>query len=147
MLCVSEEIVAWFNILVNHVVLVTISQGCGSLQSDTSELVEVPIQVIIAQRTTTQILHQFVVAILAVNIGLTIVYNLDNHLQIKILDDAHQRFIDSEVRVVYLQHLLAFIIRYQEHLCLTRIITNAPDTTINNSLKNEISTAIILHEG
>ena len=80
MLRIAKEIVTRLDILVNHIVLMTVSQSSCSLQNNTSELIEVAVQVVVAKGTTTQILHQFIVAILSINIGLTIVDNLDYHL-------------------------------------------------------------------
>ena len=116
---IAEEIVARLDVFVDDIVVVTVGQGSSTLQGNTAELVVVAVEVVVCQRTTTEILHEFVVAVLTIHIGLTIVGNLDDHLQIEILDDAHQFLLDGEVGIVHFQHTFTLVAFYQEHLCLT----------------------------
>ena len=48
-----------------------------------------------------------------------IVGHLDHHLQIEILDDAHQALLNGKVGVVHFQHTLTLVSFYQKHLSLT----------------------------
>ena len=127
---VAEEVVAWLDILVDDVVVVTVGQRCSTLQGDAAELVEVAVEVVVAQRTSTEVLHEFVVAVLTLYISLTIVSNLDNHLQIEVLDDAHQFLLDGEVGVIHFQHALALVALHQEHLGLAGVVAETLDATI-----------------
>ena len=125
MVGLAEEIVSGLDVFMYDVAIMTIGQ-CGSgLQSDTAELVEVTVQIVVIQRTAMQIFHQFVVAVLAVNISLTVIVYLDDHLHTDILDDAHQSLLDGEVGVIDFQHALALFTFHQKDLSLTRIVAQA----------------------
>ena len=143
---VTEEIVARFNILVNHIVLMAVGQRCGTLQGNTPELIEISIQVIFVQRTSAQILHQFIVTILSVNIGFAKINNFDYHFHAEVLNNAHHRLIDSEVRIVNLQHFLTLMIGNEEYLCLTGVIADTLDTTVCISFQDEVRSNAIIRE-
>ena len=119
MFLITEEEIAGFDILVDDVTVVTIGQRSSCLKCYTAELVEVAIQIIVAERSTTQVFHQLIVTVLPVNIGLTVIQNLHDGLHAETLDDAHERLLDGEVGIVYLQHHLLPIALYLKHLCLT----------------------------
>ena len=136
---IAEEVVARLDILMDNVVVMTVGQCCSTLQGYTAELVEVAVEVVVCQRTTAEILHEFVVAALTLHIGLTIVGNLDDHLQIEILDNAHQTLLDGEVGVIHFQHTLALVAFYQEHLSLTRVVAQTFDTTIESTFQHEVA--------
>ena len=119
MFLITEEEIAGFDILMDDVTVVTIGQRSSCLKSYTAELVEVAIQIIVAERTTTQVFHQLIVTVLPVNIGLTVIQNLHDSLHAETLDNAHERLLDGEVGIVYLQHHLLPIALYLKHLCLT----------------------------
>ena len=101
MFLITEEEVAGFDILMDDIAVMTISESCGSLQSDTTELVEITIQVIFGKRTSLQILHQLIVTVLTIHIRLAIVVNLHDGLHTETLDDPLQCLLDGEVRIIY----------------------------------------------
>ena len=149
---IAEEVVAWLDILMDNIIVVTVCQRSSTLQCYTSELVEVAIEVVVCQRTATQILHEFIVAVLTLHIGLAKVGNLDDHLQIETLDDAHQALLDGEVGVINFQHTLTLVTFHQEHLCLTGIVTQALDAAIHSAFQDEVAVteiiiAVVLHLG
>ena len=123
MLLVTEEEVTGFHILMQNTALVTIGQGCSSLQGDTAELVDVAIQMILRQRATAQIFHQLVITVFTVNICLAVVVNPDYQLKAKIIDCLENLPVNVEVRIIYLQNKGLIIMLHQEHLCLSRIVT------------------------
>ena len=122
MFLVTEEEVAWLHILVQDIALMTISQCSSSMQRYATELVDIPIKPVVRQRTATQILHQFIIAVLAVNVSLSIVKHLDDHLKAKSIDDLEDLLVDIKIRIIYLQHIVLTVILNQEHLCLTGIV-------------------------
>ena len=146
-ICLTEEIVARLDILVNDVIIMAICQCCSSLQGYATELVEIAIQIVWIQRTSTKIFHQFVIAILTVNIRLAIVVYPDYHLHTDILDDAHQRFLDGKVWIVHFQDALSFFTFNQEYLSLAGIIAQTLDTSIHSAFQKELyfATRLTLH--
>ena len=122
----------------DDVILVTVCQSSCGLQGNTTKLVEVTVQVVVGQRSALQIFHQFVVAVLTVDVGLAVVGDAYYHLQVEILDNSHQGLLDGEVRIVNLQHHLAFIAFYEKYLRLTRIVAEALDTAVYPTLQHEI---------
>ena len=141
MLYVAEKVVARLDILMDDVVVVTIGQCCSTLQGNAAELVEVAVEVVFSERTTTKVLHQFVVTILTVHIGFSVVGNLDDHLEVEVLDNTHQLLLDGEIWIVYFQHALALFAFYQEHLRLAGVVTQALDATIYSALQHEVAIA------
>ena len=144
MVLVAEEVVAGLDVLMNHIVVMAVGKCRSRLQGNTAELVEVAVKVVLAQRASAQILHQLVVAVLAVDIGLSVVGHLDNHLHVEVLDDAHQGLLDGEIRIIHLQHHLAFVAFYQEHLGLAGIIAKTLDATIDTTLQHKVARGVLL---
>ena len=69
-----------------------------------------------------QILHQLVVTVLSVDIGLTVVEHLDYHLEVEVQYRLQNLSVYVEVRVVNLQHVFLLVLLNQEYLRLTRIL-------------------------
>ena len=136
---IAKQVVTRFDILVNDIVLVAIRQGCCSLQGNTAELSEVAVELIIRQTATLQILHEFVVAVLAFDVGLAVVGHVDQHFKAEILDDTHQFLFDDEVRIIDLQHPQAFHSFYEEHLRLSRVVAQGPDGSVHPAFQREVS--------
>ena len=138
---ITEEEIAWFDVFVDDIVVMAVCQCCGSLQGYTAELIEITVQVIVVQRATTQIFHQLIVTVFPVDIGLTKIVNLDNHLHADILDNTHQGSLDGEVGIVYLQYSITLFTSYQKNLGFTRIITQAFDALIYPAFQHEFHIA------
>ena len=111
---VAEEEVAGLDVLMNDIIVMAIGQGGSTLEGYTTELIDVAVQVIVGERSALQILHQLIVAVLAVHIGLAKVGHLDDHLEVEVLDNAQQRLLDVEVGIVNLQHPLPFLAFHQD---------------------------------
>ena len=65
----------------------TIGQCRRCLKSQTAELAEVLSQSVLLQGAATKLFHQLVVAVLALDVGLAIVYQVDNHLEAEGVND------------------------------------------------------------
>ena len=69
-----------------HVVVMTESKGRSTLKGYPAELVHITIKMIVTEVSTMQILHQFIGTVLSVNICLTVVQKIYNHLEIEVID-------------------------------------------------------------
>ena len=140
---VAEEEVAGLDVLMNDIIVMAIGQGGSTLEGYTTELIDVAVQVIVGERSALQILHQLIVAVLAVHIGLAKVGHLDDHLEVEVLDNAQQRLLDVEVGIVNLQHPLPFLAFHQEHLRLAGIVAQALDGPIRSAFQGEVGSLLV----
>ena len=122
---IAKEEVTGFNVLVQYIVVMTVSQGSGSLQGNASELAEVVAQSVLVERAALQILHQLEIAMLSVHIGLAEVVDPYNHLEVKRVNDLQQLLVNIKVGIVHLQHILFVFTTHQEHLSLARTVAQA----------------------
>ena len=70
-----------------------------------------------------QILHQLIIAMLAVYVCLTKVVNLNNHLKVEVQHSLQNLSVYVEVGVVNLQHVFLLVFFNQEYLRFARILT------------------------
>ena len=61
----------------------TVGQCCCTLQGYAAEQVDVAAKMEVAQGAALKILHQFVVAVLALDVGLAKVIDFNNHLEVE----------------------------------------------------------------
>ena len=102
-----------------QVVLMTVCQSCCSLKGQTTETVEVAINLNILQCTAFQVLHQFIVTVLSVNISTAVVLKINNHLKLERAYQLEQFLVDIEIRIVEFQHILPTLSPDKVHLSLT----------------------------
>ena len=96
----------------------TISQSGSSLKGDTAELGEVAVDGVAVHRSSLEILHQFIVAVFAIYIGLAKVIETDDHLKLHVEDNLHQVLLDVYIGIIDLQHIFLSITLHQIDLCL-----------------------------
>ena len=137
MFLVAEEEITWFDILMQNIAFMTICQSGSTLQGYSTELINISSQLIVSHRTATQILHQFIVAMLTFNVCLTIVIDPDNHLKIEIQHSLQNVLVDIEVGIINLQYIFFTILLDKKHLSLTRVITQALDISIFDTFQQE----------
>ena len=138
MLLVSEEEITWLDILMQNVASMTICQCGSTLQGNAAEPVKITIQLIFCYRSSTEILHQFIIAMLAVYIGLAIVVYMDNHLKIKVQNGLKYLLVDVETRIIYFQDKFLMITLHEKDLSLTRIVAQALNLMIIDALQDEV---------
>ena len=122
MVLITEEEVAWFDILVQNSELMTVSQGCSTLKSYTTELVYIAFQIELGHRATLQVLHQLVVTVLTIHIGLTKVVHLYYHLKVEVQNRLQYLTVHIEIGIVHFQYIFLVVFLNQENLGLTCIL-------------------------
>ena len=142
MVAIAEEEVRGLDVLMQDVVIMTVGEGSGSLQGYAAELVHVSVNVVVAQRSSGQILHELVVAVLAVDIGLSEIIELDYHLEAEGADDLQHLLVDVEVGVVHLQHERLLLVLDKENLCFAGIVAQAFQLTVLYPLQHKDSALV-----
>ena len=94
MFLVSEKQVAWLDIFMQDITLMAIGQCSRTLQGYSPELVHITVQMIVSESSSLQILHQFVVPMLTIDIGLTEIIDLDDHLKVKVINALQYLLVD-----------------------------------------------------
>ena len=100
----------------------TVSQSCCCLKGYAAELVHIAVKLIFGHRASVQILHQLVVAMLSVYVGLTEIVNLHYHFEVEVKHRLQYLAIYVEVGIVNLKHVFLLVFFNQEYLRLTRIL-------------------------
>ena len=80
MFLITEEEVARLDILMQDSALMTVGQRSRTLQGDSAELVHIAVQTILLHRAALEELHQFIISVFTINIGLAKVEHLDEEL-------------------------------------------------------------------
>ena len=142
MLLVAEEEIRRFDILMQNITLVTVSQGSRTLQGDTTELVDVAVQMIFAHRTTTKVFHELIIAVLALYVGLTVIVDPHDHLEIEVVDCLEDLPVDIEIGIVDLQNEVLTITFNEKHLGLTRVVTQRLNVPVCDTFQEK---RILLH--
>ena len=141
MILVAEEEVTGLDILMQDIALMTIGQSGSTHQGDAAELVKIAIQTILRQRAAPQVFHQFIITVLAVNIGLTEVIDSDDHFKTEVIDGLKDLLVHVEVRIVNLQHIFFPVTFHQEDLCLSGVLAQDAQAPVVDTLQDK---AIIL---
>ena len=117
----------------------TVGQCCCSLQGYAAEQVDVAAEMEVAQRAALKILHQFVVAVLALDVGFAKVIDFDNHLEVERAYHQEQLLVDVEVGIVHLQHEVpTLFVLDEEYLRFSRGVAQALFVQILMALDIEV---------
>ena len=114
-----------------------VGQRRGGLKGQSAELVEVLGQTVLLQGAATQVFHQLIEAVLALDIGLAEVYQADNHLEAEGVDDLQQLLAHVEIGIVDLEHKFLAVAAHKEHLCLARVVAETFHHSVFIGLEQE----------
>ena len=134
---ITEEEVAWLDILMQDAALMTVGQRSRSLQSNSAELIHISIKTILLHRASLEELHQFIISVFAINISLAKVKHLDNHLKVEVINSLKNFFVNVKIRIIDLQYVLLSIVLNQKYLGLTSIFTQRLEILILIAFQQE----------
>ena len=138
MFLITEEEIAWLDILMQNTALMAVSQSCCTLQGYSAEFIHIAIQTILLHRAALKVLHQFIISMFAINISLAKVKHLDNHLKVEVIDSLKNFFVNVKIRIIYLQYILLPFVFNEKYLSLTSILTQRLEILILITFQQEI---------